>query len=313
MIIIGQIYYRYVGDELEKIRIVKFSKSTKKYYCRFDNGDIIKLREQEIKNKNFILLRPNGYLDITSVILECNLHDVIIGFHKTEDIEKGDNVPYACCRQSVFDVYSNITNRDINSFEYVGIAIDKDSCPEDVDYNIMLACNAVDKSEVIAYYIGDDIKELLFWTDLSYYDSILDYMYNIANKTKFKGYCKTVYELIDVNQFVHNVYRAFGIKPVNLEILLAEDQDDLYDGNPLIPLVENIVKTYISSVQIIKYGYDIDLSLIKRSYVLIADTAGKIYILTYQKGDYYNPGYAQIDDKRELKTLEAILAAKSKS
>jgi|GEM_PF-2811717 len=313
MPMIGQIYYKFLGDELHKLRITKYVKSSNKYHCKDNKGEILKLSEQDLKDYEYILLRPNGYLTISSVILEQNLHDVIVGFHKTEDIEKGDNVPYAICRQSVMDIYANLTNRNIDNFTYVGVAVDKDSCPEDVDYKMMIACNAVDKSELVAYYIGDDIKELLSWTKLSYYDSVLDYMYNIANKTKFKGYCNTVYDLIDQNQFIHNIYRAFNIKPVDLEFTMSDDQDELYNGNPLIPLVENIVKTHISSVQIMKYGYDIDFNQIKRSYLLIADLKGSIYLLIYDEGDYYNPGYAQIDDKRELKTLEAILATKSKS
>lgn len=313
MPLVGQIYYRFLGDNLEKFRIEKYIKSSKKFQCRFyEDSSIGRFTEEEIK-KDYILLNPNGYLTISSVILEQNLHDIIVGFHRTKDIEKGDNIPYACCRQSVIDIYANITNRDIDKFEYVGIAIDKDICPEDVDYKIMLACNSIDKSEIVAYYIGDDIKELLQLTKLSYYDSVLDYMYNIANKTKFKGYHKTVYDLIDTNQFVHNIYRAFDIKPVELEFILSDEEEDLYTANPLIPLVENIVKTRINSAHIMKYGYDIDLNQIKRSYVMIADLAGRIYILIYDEGEYYNPGYARIDDKRELKTLEAILARKSKS
>lgn len=313
MAMIGQIYYKFLGDELHKLRITKYVKSSNKYHCKDNKGEVLKLSEEDLKDYDYILLKPNGYLTISSVILELNLHDIIVGFHKMDEIEKGDNTPYACCRQSVADIYANITNRSIEDFEYVGVAIDKDTCPEDIDYRMMLACNAIDKSEIVAYYIGDDIKELLSWTKLSYYDSVLDYMYQIVNKTKFKGYCKTVYELLDLNQFIHNVYRAFNIKPVNLEFTMTEDQDDLYDGNPLIPMVENIIKAHISSVQIMKYGYDIDFNQIKRSYLLIADLKGNIYVLIYDEGDYYNPGYAQIDDKRELETLNTILAMKSKS
>lgn len=312
MAMIGQIYYKFVGEELHKLRITKYVKSSDKYHCKDTDGKTIKISSEELA-EDYILLNPNGYLTISSVILEHNLHDVIVGFHKTSDIAKGDNIPYACCRQSVADIFANITNRDIEVLEYVGVAVDKDTCPQDIDYRMMLACDEVDKSELVAYYIGDDIKELLSWTKISYYDSVLDYMYNIANKTKFKGYCKTVYELLDSNQFIHNVYRAFDIKPVNLEFTMADNQDELYDGNPLIPLVENIIKAHISSVQIMKYGYDIDFNQIKRSYLMIADLKGDIYVLIYDEGDYYNPGYAQIDDKRELETLNAILALKSRS
>lgn len=312
MAMIGQIYYKFIEDELHKFRITKYVKSSNKYHCKDDKGQVIKLSDEEIKQFDYTLLKPNGHLVISSVILEQNLHDVIIAFGKMDEMEKGDGLPYACCRQSVIDVYSNLTN-NIEDFKYVGIAIDKDSCPQDVDYKMMFACDKIDKSEVVAYYIGDDIKGLLSWTKLSYYDSVLDYMYQIANKTKFKGYCNTVYDLMDQNQFIHNIYRAFDIKPVELEFSMTEDQDDLYDGNPLIPMVENIIKAHISSVQIMKYGYDIDFNQIKRSYLLIADLKGDIYVLIYDEGDYYNPGYAQIDDKRELETLNAILAMKSKS
>lgn len=314
MAMVGQIYYRFLGDRLEKFRIIKYVKSSQKYQCKFFDEDesVARFTDEEIK-KDFILLRPNGYLTISSVILEQNLHDVIVGFHRIDDIEKGDNLPYACCRQSVIDIYANMTNRQADEFEYVGIAIDKDICPEDVDYRMMLACNSIDKSEIVAYYIGDDINKLLSYTKLSYYDGILDYMYNIVNRTKFKGYHKTVLDLVNTNQFIYNVYRAFDIKPVGIEFMMADTEDDLYAANPLIPLVENIVKTRVNSAHIIKYGYDIDLSQIKRSYILIADSAGRIYVLVYDEGEYYNPGYAQIDDKRELKVLEAILAAKSKS
>lgn len=314
MAMVGQIYYRFWDGELDKFRITKFIKSSQRYECKYEGCELVaKLTDEQIKEAGYILLKPNGYITISSVILEQNLHDIIVGFHRTKDIENGDNTPYACCRQSVIDIFANMTNRQADEFEYVGIAIDKDICPEDVDYRMMLACNSVDKSEIVAYYIGDDIKKLLSWTKLSYYNGVLEYMYNIANRTKFKGYHKTVLELVETNEFIYNVYRAFDIKPVGIEFMMADTEDDLYAANPLIPLVENIVKTRVNSAHIIKYGYDIDLSQIKRSYILIADSAGRIYVLVYDEGEYYNPGYAQIDDKRELKVLEAILAAKSKS
>lgn len=268
----------------------------------FKNSETIKIKNKKtgIEEKTLIkdihkyysLLKPSGYICFNIVDLRDNLQDVIVSLFREEDMDKTQSIPYAVCRQCIMDfIYQQIDPKS----EIVGISISQETCPANVDFGIMLACDNIHTGNMVAVYLDYTLDKILSFVKTKPFDNVLydnmmeyakgksekygSYVYNnILSKDIYNGYCKSLHMLLDSNNFMHDFYRAFNIYNFNFDLSGREGQslnlDELNDIRTM--LCKNIMSTII-----VKYNYDIDILNLSEDTVLIADKHSNLYVIAF--------------------------------
>lgn len=280
----GSKFYRYLDgqDHPEIIRLLNIDYDTGvvKY---FDSNGEKKKDSYKFITKNFKMLAPDGLISISHVNMPDGNEDVITAlkaFPKTNDEwDNMSNLPYAICRQMVADVFSASFNPDD---PIIGVSISQDSCPANVDYNLMLSCIGLNYNRMVAVYLDDTLDKILSLFDNKIFDKVFEnVIYPKWQDTK--GACKSLEELLRTNNFMYDFRKCFGIKEVpylidNSEIE-SEQLDELNRNFLAGELKTNITETYL-----IRYSRDIDLTKFKRKYVLISSADNgfsEVFIVGY--------------------------------
>lgn len=299
-ILLGDKFYKY-NKETDTVKIIRIKTiKNENSFVAYDEKtkEVIRITKQEIFDLGYTRLKPDGCILFTVVLLQDNMKDVIVSLYRTKDENNG--IPYCICRQNIYDLFANQIQK--NNIHYIGMSISIDTCPVDVEYQIMLACNGIDKSTMISYYIGDTLDDILSFIKLDKFDIVLKTMYDkidIRNNT-IRGYCSNVRDLLTQNNFMWDVLRGYNIYQTPFEIIVIEDQLDPAQRMVL----EDMLKVEMFQTYVIKYDKDINLNDIKREYVLVSDIKDNVYIVAYDKGEYINRIYRDnIKDKRDAQLL----------
>lgn len=297
-VMLGDRFYRNLENgEIKLIRVIKFKNENLMIARDEDTRQEEKYTRDELLNK-WVRIKPVGILSLSIVKLEAKNRDVIVSVFRQKDLDKGDGIPYCVCRQSVLDVFTNQTNRNPN-INYVGISVSKDTIPEDVPYEMMLACNGVEEMTMISMYLGDTLDILLGMVhNLNKYDVVLKSLYDIMkNNPSFRGYCSSLRQLLNENNFMYDMLKAFNIEPIPYGVITVNDSE-LYPD--IRKYIEGLLKVEMFRTYVIPYDLEIDIKQIKRDYVMIMDSLEKLYIIAYDKGEYINREYRDsIKDKRD--------------
>ena len=254
--------------------------------------------------KDYTRLIPDGYINFDIVTLGKNLKDVMVTIIRDKDIREKAQTPFAVCRQCCIDLFAKQTNPE--NVDVSGISISKDTCPADVDFKNFFACDGIEKQEVIAYYIGDNIEEIFtLLKNKEEYDRVLDKLFHdhvdyICSKNRFlaetyedrnevDGYYRTLETLLVGNNFLFDLYSAFNIIPTTFfKEELVTSNDTLTDE--AVKVLSALTSTNIDKSLVIKYDRDIDLSKIQRKYLLVTDGDFNVYVVAYtEAGNYHNP------------------------
>lgn len=267
----------------------------------FKNSETAKIRNKKtgIEEKALIkdihdyysLLKPAGYVCLNIVDLKNNMKDVIVSLFKEEDIDKTPCIPYAVCRQCIVDfIYQQIDPKS----ELVGISISQETCPSNVDFGIMLSCDNIHTGNIVAVYMDYTLDKILSFVKTKDFDNVL--YNNMADHAKYKsgkyahvydgimskdiynGYCKTLYTLLDSNNFMHDFYRAFNIYNFNFDLHGREGTSLNLDE---LQTVSTMLCKNITSTIIVKYDYDIDISNLSKDTIIIADKHGDLYVICF--------------------------------
>lgn len=279
-------FYRYLDgqDHPEIIRLlnIDYDKGIVKY---LDSNGEKKKDSYTFITKNFKMLAPDGLISLNHVTMPDGNEDVIVAlkpFPKT-DAEWGcmTDMPYAICRQMSADVFSN-------SFDpenpIIGVSISQDTCPANVDFNVMLACTGLKYSRMIAIYLDDTLERILSLFNNKIFDKVFEtVIYPRWQDTK--GACKSLKELLHTNNFMYDFRKCFGIKEVPYVIteddIKSEQLDELNTN-----FLANDLKTTITETYLIRYTRDIDFSKFKRKYVLVSSADNgfsEVFIVGYDE------------------------------
>jgi hypothetical protein len=295
---VGDKFYKFnENDELVINRITRIQNDNC-FVLTDEQGNSIKADNKALEG--FTKIKPDGYITSAIVGLQDGFKDVIITLHKREDIENGDNTPYCAARQNILDIFTNQIKKEDTT--YIGVSISKDTCPDDVDYNIVLACNKMIHMYMVSVYIDDTFEDIINLIPTKKFDEVLVGM----NKTiaNVQGYCTSLKQLLDENGFMYDFYRAFKITrvPFSMELPQGEEQERLQEQQRLY--LQDVLKVEMFETYVLKYSKEIDLKKILRNYVLVSDINNKLYVVGYDKGEYVNSYYKQnITDKREMVAL----------
>ena len=303
----GTIFYRYLNNELEQVRVYKIQNS-ETVCIEFEDGRKEKITASDLY-KYFTMLNPDGYVSFTRVKMNgSQMDDVIVTFHRKLDIIQ-NNQPYAVCRQAITDLYTNLINRDEEA-KWIGCSVSIDTCPEGVDFRLCTACDEVVSIEMISFYIGDTIKKTLSFIKTSVYDNILQVMKNSCN-SNILGCCASVEELLMQNDFEYDVLCGLEIKPVSFKIELEKDEDEVDRlTKTCTTQLEDILKRELKTTIVVPYSKEIDMKDIKMDHVLVRDSNNDIYIIGYVGGERVNHSYSALEDKRDYLLMRELKYSK---
>lgn len=304
------------GEELEEVTIVRMYNEDTCGVLKTrgtDVGKTFKMKVSEIE-ADYTMLRPDGYISFAIVKLDKGLEDVMVAISRELDIQKGESLPYAVCRQCVNDIFA----KQFSKVDYSGLSISQESCPANVEFENYLACNAVSYFDNVAYYIGDNLEEKVLPTlKIEKFDAVLENLFAshcmyLANGNKFiaegykarsdvDGYCRKLSDLLRLNNFEYDLNRAFNIIPMTFP---AED----FAGRSLslraIEVLSSILRVQIDKTLVVEYAKDIDLKKIERYHCLVSDIDGKVYVVAYTiSGKYHVP----LNDTESAENLEKLI------
>lgn len=298
-LILGCKYYRY--DENNNIEVVRVYKLLNNEYVKIylddDKDTKIKISIKELEEK-YVKLNPHAIINFCIAKIGNNLDDIIVTMHKMLDLASNEPTPYCVCRQNITDVFAN--QLKISNKLYVGCSMSLQTCPPDIDYRIMVACNDIDKCINICAYMDDKLSDIitliptkdmndinrslnaLFIDHIDYEvktNPTLSMMRNrLIQLDSYDGYCKTLKTLLEQNNFMYDFYQAFNIIPIDLEVHYNEEgvlNDDITE------IISDLYEVNIVSTLCMKYWYDIDLEDINNDYVLIMDKNNNLYVVAY--------------------------------
>ena len=287
----GSKFFRYsdTDEEPEIIRIKDIDKEKNKIKYFDSKWKTLSMDYKELSD-NYKMLRADGMI-MFSIVKVGDLRDVIValkGFNMDKKFD--DSLPYAICRQSISDFFSNMHNK-INQIFTAGVSVSQNTCPANIDFRLMAICDSVEYSRAVAIYLDDSLQDILRFIRMKKFDDVLVSLKTSSIKRIREnsgliavGYCDTIKELLTANNFMYDFRQCFNIIEVPFHI--DGNLDELDMKNVLFLEKEfnaNIMETYM-----IKYTREIDLKTIKRDYVLITsaeDDYKDIYILGYDKAD----------------------------
>lgn len=273
--------YRFTdnSDKPEIIRIRDIYQDKKQVsYLNAEN----KVRKMSMKDvKSYKILSPDGLLIFANVSLETD-NDVVVllnQFPKSDvKIKTKEGEAYAICRQLAIDPFSIMSHP--NSIFY-GISISIDTCPANMDYGWFFAYKTIGYKKNVAVYLDDTIDSIISLIDTEKFDTILMGLHN-KYSSQFKGFCKSLRELIDENSFMFDFRKCFDIIEVPFHI--DDSVDYLSDEN--VSYLESIIGESIMETYMMRYSKEINTNEFAREYILVtsaADNHDKVFIVGYDK------------------------------
>lgn len=291
----GAKFFRFIEgqEEPEIIRISTADEIKVKYFDK--SGQRHTMPYKELAD-NYRQLRADGIITF-SIVSVGEASDVLVALKSlpSETIPASmradipNNIPYAVCRQSIFDFFTN-NMKKTDGVVYVGVSVNQDTCPANIDFNDMLTCTGLKYNRPVAVYLDDTLEDILkLFNHKKYNDALVALETASKHQPQFKdkavlGLNKTLKELLVNNNFMYDFRKCFGITEVPFHI--DEESEGLSMEN--IIFLENELKVNIMETYLIRYTREIDLRSIKRDYLLVtsaADKFSKVYIVGYDTAD----------------------------
>lgn len=330
----GQKYYKYIGKELYSIRLgrIKNNKFSAKVLTEDTHNEYIQVSEEELKS-DYILLNPDGYITFCIVKLHGDIEDVIVTLHRNKDMS-ANALPYAVCRQSVSDVFSQ-TLVKTDQIIYVGCSVSQDTCPEGIDFRAMTSCDSMESMDAVAVYMDDTLNDILSFINIKKYNNVL-FKSTSASIKAYKnmkeratiarsqgnfmlspppkpfGYENDLKDLLIHNDFMYDFYKAFGINILPFPIYMEEYININDNSIRKIRYLEDIIRHDILEVYVTPFSKTIDLKQIMRNYMLAIDSNDKLWIIAYDLAPCDTRVYHTRDEEFTMRT-NARLAYKQRT
>ena len=266
----------------------------------FDKCIYTESQYREMKaEKGLNLLKSEGIISLSNLVLSKipntpEIRDIAaIFFSNTKETGYPDlERPYVIARQTFDNIYSETRKS--------GLSVNINSLPNGYNMSHFLFNESVISSRLCHVYKTDSVSSLseLLYNDESdkilkdLFDRRYQYMLNtertFAEEVKYKkkselspldGYNWTLKEFLSNTGFIDDVYNTIGITRVDFEI---KDQTPLnVDDIRLLSLLHGGVR--ICKALPLRFGYDIDLEIVKMPYFLVLDSNEVLWIVPYTR------------------------------
>lgn len=273
---------RYFDKDKQVIKISKV-KNQDTFSALNSNGERFTITRDELE-KEYTKLIPNGHI-LFSIVENNGFKDVIIALYRTKQFgeEAVKNLPYCVCRQNIVNLFYEVSN--IN-FTHIGMCISIETCPSNVNYELVIACDKIDYAFAIAVYMDDTIDNILKMFKHDKFNTVLKA--SLKNNTVFRdGYVSTLEELLKQESFSYDFYRAFGIHEIDFSI--KYNKENLLLDREQLMWFENEYKIEMFDAYVVEFSYKIRLRDIEKKYILVfSKEDNMLYIIVYTEGKYLN-------------------------
>ena len=283
MEILGTKYQTYIDDELVVLRLVNI-KSENKFTMVDREGNKLSMTKEELDK--CIKLDSDALLCLMTTTLDEDVRDVYACVHRTDDMRNGIKEPVMILRQNIYSSSKNAFNAGMDI--YVGECLSNPKFDNDEQFKLLLEFNTIDDTLSVALYVDDkfkDIKQFITGHNARKFDEVLRTIKSNNTQSMLKGYCETLDQLFEENNFMFNYRMIFNIAQVDFPIELDNNTDK--DGvitlnSKQISRLEDLLRAYITDVKVLKYDKDIDISkIVSKTHIMISDETENIYLVSY--------------------------------
>ena len=283
MEILGTKYQTYIDDELVVLRLVNI-KSENKFTMVDREGNKLSMTKEELDK--CIKLDSDALLCLMTTTLDEDVRDVYACVHRTDDMRNGVKEPVMILRQNIYSSSKNAFNAGMDI--YVGECLANPKFDNDEQFKSLLEFNTIDDTLSVALYVDDkfkDIKQFITGHNARKFDEVLRTIKFNNTNDMIKGYCETLDQLFEENNFMFNYRMIFNIAQVDFPIELDNNTDK--DGvitlnSKQISRLEDLLRAYITDVKVLKYDKDIDISkIVSKTHIMISDETENIYLVSY--------------------------------
>ena len=251
----------------------------------------------DLKN-NYTPIKPEGMVSFNIVFMDSKKEtkDVIVLMYKAIELAIGIREPYAVCRQSVNDFFSDFVVKDVSKNTLVGVSCTRDNCPANLDYNVLLSCSGIQRSDIVSYYKDDTLEDLIECIPVEKYNKVLNEMYEqftpnakdiiLAQASQeCEGWCRNLQLLLQINNALADFDNMNGVIGVDFDMSKHLDRRDtgVFELDyPSRLFLSEVIKCNIKETRVTEYNYSIDMSKFNNtSYTLIRDVNNKLYLIVY--------------------------------
>ena len=330
-IIINPRFFKYLDlDDLEhSLEVIKILKYQNTEILKYEvmkgpnTGNKGKISIKDLIDE-YAMLEYDGIISICIAKLQA-LDDVMVILMRKKDLEAGISMPWAICRQCISDIFSYAYCK--TGLDYFGLSISQNSCPANVDFSNFLGCNKIESNVSIAYYIGETLDDILSMVKTDIYDDALGVLFrdrclvraenirfiydNNLKKERIDGYCKTLKELLRINNFEYDLLTSYNIIPINIDLSESNGDGGCLDSISTRILSELLCKN-IKATIVLKYDKDIDLDNLEHEYQLVSDSNNVVYVIAYTySGTYHIPVESVESDENIALLNNAVPGSKS--
>lgn len=295
-------------DQVDIVRIVSLYK---------DSPDVLVKREGESNSfkmdindlaEKYTPLTPKGFITLNQVVIRDangqNCPDVIVAMYDMIHVRMGERQPAAVCRQSINDFFYHLLMTDPNK-TIAGVSVSQENCPANINYDVMMACDGVIRSDMVNFYLDDTIDTILDAVDTTPYDNVLHKLFkdHLASKgygessiKNFKypsvdGWCRNVKALLVDNNFISDIDSMRHTTALNFDLkeFLVEVDKEVYEFNSvMLDFFNYIYKLNVTKTMVVPYGYDINLGEFNNSnYIFMRDSESVTWVVVYtSEGEY---------------------------
>ena len=283
MEILGTKYQTYIDDELVVLRLVNI-KSENKFTMVDREGNKLSMTKEELDK--CIKLDSDALLCLMTTTLDEDVRDVYACVHRTDDMRNGIKEPVMILRQNIYSSSKNAFNAGMDI--YVGECLANPKFDNDEQFKSLLEFNTIDDTLSVALYVDDkfkDIKQFITGHNARKFNEVLRTIKSNNTQSMLKGYCETLDQLFEENNFMFNYRMIFNIAQVDFPIELDNNTDK--DGvitlnSKQISRLEDLLRAYITDVKVLKYDKDIDISkIVSKTHIMISDETENIYLVSY--------------------------------
>lgn len=325
-LLLGAKYYRYEGDDLKLIRVMKFCSETEVKITEEDTKEVKRVSIKEIED-NYVRLNPHAIINFCIAGLKDGLDDVMVMVHKMSDLASNEPTPYCVCRQNITDIFAN--QIQLSEKMYVGCCMSLETCPPDIDYRIMIACNSMKKCINVCAYMDDTLDSILEFVKEKEFNNTLEALFidhvnavvrntptlsmmkdRIMKLDSYDGYCKTLRLLLEQNNLMYDFYRAFRIIPID-EVMVYNSEGAV--ANNIVDIISNLYEVNIVSTLCMKYWYDIELDKIDNDYTLIMDKNNDLFVVAYVSNGVKHINIEAVESEENIEKLANSALGNNKS
>jgi hypothetical protein len=301
-------------SDFDIVRITRIY-SPEKVRVTDSEGNNTKRLVRELREEGYSVLESIGVISFSTVSINNN-NDVVVTLLRRADAMAGVNVPCVICRQSVTDFFYTLLSEEYDH-GMVGVSVSDRTCPTNINYAELLACNEILYSDMVNIYYDDTLNTVLECVNTIKFNDVLRKLYEkhvdatnnpvLKLKKADKGWCSDIKLLLEQNNFWIDVDQSFGITDVDFEIdnYIIEKKDEAEQSYYSLP--SDLLQFFSSTFQInivdciiSEYGYDIDLAEYRNeNYVLIRDSKDKLYLMVYRIDGAYLEQDISIQKEKE--------------